>query len=298
MHVPVLLEKVLEILDLSPGQFVIDGTLGGGGHAREIIKRISPNGKFLGIDRDKRAIDNFEIESKSITEAKIALVNDNYANTKKILEIHKLGKADRLILDLGFSSDQLDSPTHEGRGFSFLKSDEPLLMTYDDSTKPLREVLGELTEEEIEKVIRELSDERYSAKIAKAIFEREKKSPMERVGELVQVIKDSVPSNYEAGRINPATRTFMGLRIFVNDELGAIRKILEDLNVILKPGGIAAIISFHSIEDRLIKNLFKEMEKEGQVKILTKKVIKPDWEEVKSNPRSRSSKLRAIKLVS
>lgn len=294
-HVPVLLNEVLEILDLRPGKFVIDGTLGGGGHAIEIIKKISPNGCFLGIDRDGSAIESFkERVSRLKVNTRILLVNDNYSNVAKILKEKKLGVAGGLLLDLGFSSEQLEM----GRGFSFSKPDEPLLMTYSDKEKPLYEVLKGLKEEEIVSAISGLGDERYAEKIGKAIYERERKKPMMKVGELTEAIQSAVPKSYERGRINPATRTFMTFRMLVNDELGNLRKLFQELPETLAPKGRAVIISFHSNEDRLVKSAFKELEEREKAEILTKKVIKPTWEEVKRNPRSRSAKLRACSMIS
>lgn len=294
-HIPVLLNEVLEILDLYPGKFVVDGTLGGGGHAIEIIKKISPNGCFLGIDRDESAIENFKERVRQPTcNTKIFLASDNYSNAGKILKEKKLGKADGLLLDLGFSSDQLLG----GRGFSFLKPDEPLLMTYSDKEKPLYEVLRGMKEGEIVSAIKGFSDERYAERIGKAIYEKERRKPIMKVGELVEVTRNAVPKSYERGRISPATRTFMAFRILINDELGNLEKLLQELPEILAPDGRAAIISFHSNEDRIVKNAFKELGRSEKAEILTKKVIKPNWQEVRDNPRSRGAKLRAIELIS
>lgn len=290
MHVPVLLREVIEILDLKLNQFVIDGTIGSGGHAREIIKQIRV-GKILGIDRDKGAIDRLRRTLK-FKDVEVDLVNDNYANLSEILKRKKMGKADRLLLDLGFSSEELEA----GRGFSFLNPNEPLIMTYEAKSKPLYLVLRELSEEEIVSIIKNLSDERYATAIGKAIYKRERQKAIKKVGDLVEAIKSAVPKNYERGRIHPATRTFMAFRIFVNDELGSLERLLKNLSQILKKGGRAVIITFHSKEDRLVKNYFKEMERKGEGKVLTKHVIRPTWEEVKKNPRSRSAHLRAIEI--
>lgn len=292
-HIPVLLDKVLEFLNPSPGKFVIDGTLGSGGHAMEIIKRLSGEAKFLGIDWDKEAVEQFRGRIEGIKDVEVVLVSDSYANLPEILQEKKLGKADGLLLDLGFSSEQLE----KGKGFSFLKREEPLIMTYSEKTSPLYEVLPELSERELTKIISEYSNERYAERIGKAIFEKERKESIIKVGELVETIESAVPKNYEGGRIHPATRTFMALRIYVNDELGNLEKLLERLPSILKEGGKSVIISYHSSEDRLVKNHFREMEKRGEAEILTKKVLKPEWSEVKKNPRSRGAKLRAIKLI-
>ncbi|MBI2592907.1 MAG: 16S rRNA (cytosine(1402)-N(4))-methyltransferase RsmH [Candidatus Colwellbacteria bacterium] len=291
MHVPVLLNEAIDILNLQAGEFFIDGTLGEGGHAAEILRRIA-GGKFLGVDWDKEAVERFMGKKKESRDVEIFLQCDNYANLSEILKRRKLDKADGLLIDLGFSSDQLQ----HGRGFSFLKPNEPLLMTYSEKEKPLYEVLKGMKEEEIVSAIRDLSDERYAERIGKAIYEREKRKPIMKVGELTDVIRGAVPKGYERGRINPSTRTFMAFRMLVNGELGNLRKLLQELPEILVPHGRAAIISFHSNEDRIVKSAFKDLERREMAEILTKKVVKPAWEEVKRNPRSRGAKLRAIEI--
>ncbi len=290
-HIPVLLHETIDILNPQAGEFFIDGTLGEGGHAVEILKRIA-GGKFLGVDWDRGAIEKFAGKEKEFGEVEIVLENDNYANLSGILKRRKLDQADGLLIDLGFSSEQLETQ----RGFSFERENESLLMTYSDTQTPLYKVLEDLDAETLEKILRELSDERYAMSIAQAVVEREKQKSIRKVGELTEVIRSVVPKNYERGRINPATRTFMALRMYVNEELGNIEKLLASLKDIIKPGGRVAIISFHSKEDRLIKEYFKRLKDEDGAEILTKHVIKPAWEEVKTNPRSRSAKLRVIKI--
>lgn len=272
MHIPVLLKEVIELLDPKPGEFFIDGTAGGGGHGRAIQEKIGPRGKLFAIDLEK--------------------TGENYADLPEILSQKNLGRADGLILDLGFSSEQIGG----GRGFTFQK-DEPLLMTYDPNAEPVKQILKELTEKELEKIIREYSGERYAQKIAKAIYQQEKKKTIETTFELAEVIKKTVPKNYERGRIHSATRTFMALRIYANHELENLERLLQNLEKILKPGGRVAIISFHSLEDRLVKNYFRDYRKMEKLKILTKKPIRPGREEILTNPRSRSAKLRAAQMT-
>lgn len=267
-HIPVLLKEVIELLDPKPGEFFIDGTAGTGGHSRAIREKIGPSGKLLSIDWEK--------------------TGENYADLAEILKNKNLGKADGLLLDLGFSSEQIGG----GRGFSFQK-DEPLLMTYDPNAEPLKEMLKELTEEELIKIIKEFGEERFARRIAKAIYEQERRKPIETTLELAEVIRGAVPKNYERGRINPATRTFMAFRIYANHELENLEKLLQNLEQILKPRARVAIISFHSLEDRLVKNYFRDYAKIGKLKILTKKPVTATKEEVAANPRSRSAKLRA-----
>ena len=288
-HVPVLLNEVIKILDPQPGEFFIDGTLGGGGHAREIIKKVEPNGKFLGIDWDNAAIGKFRSSVVS-HKPSVILINDNYKNIPMILKEKKLGKADGALLDLGFSSEQL---TDSGRGFSFLR-DEPLFMTYSKETKPAYRVLSEENESNLKQIIREFGEERFAGRIARAI---KKNLPILTSGKLAAVAAGAVPGNYERGRIHPATRTFQAIRIFVNRELENLKIFLEEVPSILNPGARLAVISFHSLEDRIVKNRFRELKTEGLAELLTKKPIIAEAGEIRGNPRSRSAKLRAIKIL-
>ena len=287
IHIPVLLHEVLGILDLQPGQFVIDGTLGSGGHAREMIKRVAPGGTFLGVDRDINAINSFESSEQTV---KVQRQHANYSELPQILADLHLPKADGLLLDLGFSSDQLTTGSFAGRGFSF-QGDEPLLMTYDDAGTPVRELLKEIDEKQLTEILTELGEERYAKKIALSIKEQVRQRKMETTQDLVRAVATAVPGNYEHGRISPATRTFQALRIYANGELEHLKSLLENLSSVVKPGGRVAIISFHSLEDRIVKQHFKTIE---NATVLTKKPIIASEEEVIANPRSRSAKLRGI----
>lgn len=290
MHVPVLLQEVLGVLEPKPGEFVIDGTLGAGGHARALVERIKPNGTFLGIDLDREAVEKAETEIDREALVKLTLRKGNYAEMLAILDDENLGKADILLLDLGFSTEQL-----VGRGFSFQK-DEPLLMTYSDEATPAYTILSQLKKRELAKIIKEFSDEKYADRIAEAISIESKKEPIRTTGRLAQVIRGAVPKNYERGRINPATRTFMALRIYVNDELANLERLLKNIEEIIRTGGRVAIISFHSKEDRLVKHAFRELAQKGSVELITKKPITATDEEINTNPKSRNAKLRAIKI--
>jgi 16S rRNA (cytosine1402-N4)-methyltransferase len=302
-HIPVLLNEVLEVLNPKRGEFFIDGTVDGGGHAASILEKMMPEGKFLGLDWDKEILEKTrkKIEAKfQIPNSKFQIfwINDNFKNIPMILKNKKLGKADDLLLDLGFSSEQLESADwRTGRGFSFnppAGGDEPLLMTYSDSERPVREWLKLLKEFELTRIIREFGEERYAQRIARAI---KTYLPIQTSKKLAEIISRAVPKNYERGRIHPATRTFQALRIFANQELGNLRNILLRITDVLNPGGRLAVITFHSIEDRIIKNVFRNLAKEGKVEILTKKPIQPSQQEVQTNPRSRSAKLRALKIL-
>lgn len=272
-HTPVLLQEVLELLDPKPGQFFIDGTSGAGGHSAAIKEKIGESGNLLAIDWDK--------------------TGENYADLAEILKQKNLGKSDGLLLDLGFSSEQLGN----GRGFSF-QIDEPLLMTYDPKMKPVKEILRDLSEQWLTDIIKNFGEERYAKEIAAAIKEAlHKKLPLETTGQLAAIIKAAVPKTYERGRINPATRTFQALRIYANHELENVEQVLKDLKEIVKPGGKVAIISFHSLEDRIVKNYFRDAGKAGTLKVITKKAVQATRSEASANPRSRSAKLRVAMLT-
>jgi len=290
-HIPVLLHEVIEFLDLKPGKFVVDGTVNGGGHGAEILKRIQPGGTLLGIDWDGSLIEKLKKVFQS--GKNVFLVHENYANLPDILKKQRLPKADGLLLDLGFSSEQIE---RSGRGFSFLK-DEPLLMTYSDGEKPVKDILRNLSEKELTDILFRYGEEKFAKRIARAIQTEEEKKPIETTADLERVIRDVVPVNYERGRINPSTRTFQALRIYANNELGNLENVLKNLAHIVKPGGRAVIISFHSLEDRLVKNCFREMERNNQAILLTKKPVTAFEEEARENPRSRSAKLRAIQMA-
>lgn len=300
MHIPVLLKETIEFLSPQSGEFIIDATIGGGGHAAEILKKIGDRGTLLGIDLDKDAV--ADCQSRFADYKNVILVNGNYADLPEILKQKKLPKADGLLIDLGFSSRQLEK---SGRGFSFLK-DEELDMRYRRETENLTaaEIINQYSEKELADIFWKYGEERHSRKIAKKIIEERKKKRILTTFDLAEIIKKSVPKNYERGRIHPATKVFQALRIYVNDELGNLEKILKKFPKILKLKGRVVIISFHSLEDRLVKNYFREIAKQRKIKIFppeadqpraeTKKPIRPNEEEIRKNPRSRSAKLRAI----
>ncbi|MDR3581747.1 MAG: 16S rRNA (cytosine(1402)-N(4))-methyltransferase RsmH [Candidatus Pacebacteria bacterium] len=304
-HVPVLLNEVLALLDPRPGDFIIDGTVDGGGHAREILGRITDKGLLLGTDWDEALLAECRARLNGFKNA--MLVHGNYAELAGILETQKLPKADGLLIDLGFSSEQLAA---SGRGFSFEEAhkDEPLLMTYDDSRTPVSAILRETGEKELADIIYELGGERFSRRIAKAIKERERQSKggknrdrsakghIETSGELAETVRGAVSRGYEHGRIDAATRTFQALRIYANGELENLKKLLASLPEIVKPGGRAAIITFHSLEDRIVKDAFRTMAREKGAVLVTKKPVPASREEIIGNPRSRSAKLRVIQL--
>jgi 16S rRNA (cytosine1402-N4)-methyltransferase len=299
-HVPVLLEETITFLDPHPGDFIIDGTVDGGGHAREILGRITATGTLLGIDWDEALL--AECKARIGGNKNVMLVHGNYADLPEILEkISKehgvpLLKADGLLVDLGFSSEQL---ANSGRGFSFEEAaaNEPLLMTYDDSRRPVCVILREESETDLANIIFQFGGERLSRRIAKAIKDHGRKKPIMTSGDLVEVVRSAVPRGYEHGRINPATRTFQALRIYANGELENLETLLNNLPTVMKPEGKAAILTFHSLEDRIVKHAFQAFAKEKKANVITKKPIGPTREEIMRNPRSRSAKLRVIQFI-
>lgn len=285
-HVPVLLNEILQFLDPKPGNVILDATVDGGGHATEILKKILPNGKLVGIDQDKQLLDALNSQKNTI------LINGNFRNLDKLLEPLKIKQLDGVLFDLGMSSLQLEQ---SGRGFTFQK-DEPLLMTYkfpidaDDLTA--QKILNEWPEKDIADVVYQYGEERYARRIAKNICEARKKNVFKSTFDLVDVIKKSIPFRHYY-KIHPATKTFQALRIAVNDEMIALSEGLEKSWKLLSSGSRLVTISFHSLEDRVIKNFFKNKKNEEDAVILTKKPVFPSTEEIVANPRARSAKLRA-----
>jgi 16S rRNA (cytosine1402-N4)-methyltransferase len=292
-HAPVLLKEVLSALDPHHGDFMIDGTVDGGGHAAAIMEKIMPTGTFLGIDWDETMIRK-RIDERRFGDSE-RYVCGNYADLPSILSQEQLEKADGLLLDLGFSSEQL---AQSGKGFSFgdASRNEPLQMTYDPSRRSVAEILREEDEASIADIIYQFGGERRSRAIAKAIKVAGRKKAIITSGELADIIREVLPGNYEHGRIDPATRTFQALRIYANGELENLERALGNLPEVLKVGGRAAVISFHSLEDRIVKQKFQSLVKEGRAKLLVKKPLTASREEIMENPRSRSAKLRAIIL--
>lgn len=295
MHESVLKKEVVEHLKPKPNDNFIDATIGDGGHSFEIIKRIQPNGKILGIDWDSEMMHRLNLKTKKEKLKNLILVNDNFKNLKEIVKKNCpewQGKISGILFDLGFSFWHIEKSK---RGFSF-KEDEILDMRYDRKSKITAiDILNKWQEKEIERILREYGEERYSRKIAKKIIEQRKKKPILKTFELVGIIKRTVPFKKE--KIHPATRTFQALRIAVNNELENLKKALPQTVEILKKGGRLVVISFHSLEDRIVKNFLKEKKESREVEILTKKPVIPTKEEIQKNPRARSAKLRAAKVI-
>ena len=296
-HVPVLPAEVLRYLDPKPGETFVDATVGSGGHARLIAERIAPNGLLIGLDRDASML---ELARNRLSQtssppfeggAKHALLHRNFDELRATLDELGIEAVDGILADLGFSSAQMDDPK---RGLSFTR-EGPLDMRLDPTIgEPAFDLIRRLSEPELADLIYEFGEERFSRRIARAIVETRKKEPIETTTQLAELVRRCVPRS-KGLRIDPATRTFQALRIAVNDELGALDRFLEQLPGCLKPGGRVAIISFHSLEDRKVKQAFRNKD---VYQVLTKKPVQATEEEVRSNPRSRSAKLRvAIKIV-
>lgn len=297
-HIPVLLKETLDVLSPKPKEFFVEGTVGGGGHTKVILDELSPGGKYLGIDLDIERLKETKKEIEEyldVSNRKIECYwfNSNFSEIKNILKEKNLGKLDGLLLDLGFSSFQIDS---SGLGFSFRRND-PLIMRYDGDTEGFTAArfLNEYSKDQIAKVIREYGEEGRAHRIASSIARYRSKKSLRTTSDLVEAIEQVVPNRGPG--IHPATKTFMAVRMFINKELEHLEVILNDIKDITNKGARIAIISFHSLEDKVVKNYFKKMTNDGLAEAINKKVIKPTYEEIKNNPRSRSAKLRSIKIL-
>jgi 16S rRNA (cytosine1402-N4)-methyltransferase len=305
IHNPVLLEEVIEFLNLKPGMVVVDATLGGGGHSQKILERVGEKGILIGIDADKEATDKFSRSSGKFEN--VILVNDNFSNLESILENLKIEKVDAILADLGWSSDQL-----EGKGMSFSK-DEELDMRLDArQALSAKTLVNEYDEAELGKIIREYGEEKFWKSIAKKIVDSRKEKKIETTKELAEIVANSVPPKYRHGKLNPATKTFQAIRIAVNEELSNLENFLPQAISVLEKKGRLAIISFHSLEDRIVKIFFRENARgcicpsnfpkcvcanEAKISVLTKKPVLPSEEEIAKNPRSRSAKLRVCERI-
>ncbi len=293
VHLAVLKKEVIQYLEPEPGENFVDATIGEGGHTREILKKNYP-GKVLGIEIDPKLYKTLKEDLKRWPEKerkRLILVNDSYANLDQIVKKKGLKKIAGVLFDLGISSWHLEKSK---RGFSFLKK-EPLIMNYNLKKNPLsaKEIINSWPIEKIEKIIREYGQERFAKKIAKKIEEARKIAPIENTLQLVEIIKRAIPKRYRNQRIHFSTRTFQALRIATNNELENLKKGLIKAWQVLEKGGRLVVISFHSLEDKIVKEFFIRKVKKGEIKILTKKPIVPTAQEIKLNPRSRSAKLRA-----
>jgi 16S rRNA (cytosine1402-N4)-methyltransferase len=289
LHNPVLLREVISFLNPAPGQIIVDATIGGAGHSEQILQRIIPGGMLIGIDRDEETL-RLASERLKPFEGSFKLINKNFKHLKETLKDIGVEKVNGIIFDLGISSLQMEA---RQRGFS-IKSDGPLDMRMDrNQGLTAKDLVNRLSEMELSDTIRDFGEERFHRRIAKRIVEERKKKEISTTAELTEVILASIPYRHNKYKIHPATRTFQALRIRVNDELDSINQALRESLEVMEKLARICVISFHSLEDRIVKNSFKEFKAGGVFSILTKKPLTPDENEVISNPRSRSAKLRA-----
>jgi len=296
MHKSVLLNESIEALALESGETVVDCTLGAGGHTEEICRRFGGDVKIIALDLDQDALDRSKHRLTDMG-CDVSFKISNFRKIDSVLKEMDILEVDAFLLDLGFSSDQIEN---SGRGFSFQK-DEPLIMTLKrditDGDITADMIINSWSEETIANILYGYGNEGFSRRIAREIVETREKNPIKTTTDLVNTIEKAVPSFYKRGRIHPATKTFQALRIAVNDELGALEEFLEVGFKHLRSGGRMAVISFHSLEDRIVKNFFKKKKEEKEGLVLTKKPVIPKDDEIKENPRSRSAKLRIIQKI-
>jgi 16S rRNA (cytosine1402-N4)-methyltransferase len=290
MHSPVLLDKVIEYLDPGPNENFVDCTAGAGGHIFAIAEKTAPKGKILALDWDTEAVKLVAEEvKKRKLQGRITIVNENFDQLQHVVQETKFNSIRGILFDLGFSSDQLTRK----RGISFLK-DEALDMRYSEKNPVTAEKLVNYNSRaELERILKEYGEEQFAKQIAAAIVEYRTTKPITKTGQLVKIIQEATPKAYQRKKIHAATKTFQALRIAVNDELENIRRGLQGAQEILPAGGKIAIISFHSLEDRIAKQFLKT----DSFQQITKKPITPSEADIKNNPRARSAKLRvATKL--
>jgi 16S rRNA (cytosine1402-N4)-methyltransferase len=281
-HVPVLREEVIEWLRPQPGQIFVDGTLGGGGHTRLLAEAVGKTGTVIGVDRDPLSV---ERAANELGDLPVRAVQANYSDIPEILDQLDIKSVDGIVLDLGLSSDQL---VDDERGFSF-QSAGPLDLRFDPTRgEPAWKLIERLSAEHLAELIFRYGEERFSRKIAQRIVETRRKAPIRTSADLAALVRRTVPRS-QVDRIDPATRTFQALRIAVNDELKWLEVALRRLPDCLRPGGRLAVISFHSLEDRLVKEAFRN---DSRLQVLTRRPIRPTESESADNPRSRSAKLR------
>jgi 16S rRNA (cytosine1402-N4)-methyltransferase len=295
-HVSVLLQEIIEGLNIQKSDVYFDGTINGGGHSEAVAKLLGKEGMIVGTDLDANALAKARVRLEGV-EPKVVLIQSSFRNLDKVLDVSGAGRVDKILLDLGLSSNQFDE---SNRGFTFQK-DEPLLMTFnnnpgeDDLTA--WKIVNNWDEGNIAQIIESYGEERFAKRIARAIVETRAMGEIRTTNQLVEIIKNCLPKIVLHKKIHPATKTFQALRITVNDELGSLKEALEKGMEKLSSGGRFAIISFHSLEDRIVKVYFKKMAEEGRGKILTKRPIVATDDEISSNPRSRSAKLRIIEKI-
>ena len=313
VHKPVLLSESIEALNIKSGAVIVDATLGGGGHSQEILKKVGSSGRLIAIDQDKMAIENFKKNFSKLnldSQLKsIHLVRDNFSNLKEILKNEEICFVDGILADLGISSDQLED---RRKGMSF-QIDSELDMRMDVSQRlTAREIVNKWSQERIEDILKKYGEEKFARNIAKKIIESRKTKEIISTRELAGLIKKAIPVRFRPKKIDPATKSFQAFRIAVNDELGHLEKFVPEAIESLNSGGRLSIITFNSLEDRIIKNIFRQNARGcicpkdfpicscgriGKIRIINKKPIIPSIEEIRNNPRARSAKLRVCEKI-
>ncbi len=304
-HVSVLLHETIESLKIKPDGIYVDGTLGGAGHAREVCRRLSENGRFVGIDQDREALAASEERLREFGE-KVSVVKSNYVEIAQVLRDLQIDKVDGIVLDLGVSSYQLDNAE---RGFSYM-ADAPLDMRMDrDQTLSAREIVNEYPENELVRILREYGEERFASRIAANLVREREKKEIETTFELVEIVRNSMPAKAKNGKGHPAKRTFQAIRIACNHELEVLSEALDQMIELLNDGGRLCVITFHSLEDRIVKNCFRRNERpctcppdfpvcvcgrKSKGIVITRKPIRPTRDEQMENTRSTSAKLRVF----
>lgn len=305
VHKSVLLHETVDSLNIKPDGIYVDGTLGGGGHAFEVCKRLGENGRFIGIDQDAEAIEAAGLRLAEFGD-KVTIVRSNYVDTPDVLKSLNIDKVDGIMLDLGVSSYQLDTPE---RGFSY-KNDAPLDMRMDDrSNTTAKDIINNYTEMELYRIIRDYGEDKFAKNIAKHIVNARKERPIETTGQLTEIIKAAIPMKVRKNGGHPAKKTFQAIRIELNRELDVLNNSIDNMIDLLNDNGRLSIITFHSLEDRIVKNRFKNNENpctcppdfpvcvcgnKSKGKVITRKPIIPGERELEDNSRAKSSKLRVF----
>lgn len=307
-HIPVLFHEIMDIMAPQPGEVFVDCTLGGGGHSKGFLERISPDGMLIGIDQDTNALAAAK-QNLSVYDGQVTYVHSNYSSLDEILTAYAPEGVDGILFDIGVSSHQLDE---KDRGFSYMQ-DAPLDMRMDQSRSMTAwDVVNTYSEDDLHRILKEYGEERWAKRIARFIVEFRSKKPIDTTGELVDIIKRAIPKGAREEGSHPAKRTFQAIRIEVNDELGVLERTIEVAVKHLKLGGRVGIISFHSLEDRIVKEKFRylasdcicppelpfcQCDKVSEVKILTRKPVTASPEELEMNSRAKSAKFRAVEKI-
>jgi len=297
VHTPVLLDEVLALLAPRPGGRYVDATIDGGGHASALLAATAPDGRVLGIDRDPEILGALRVRAaRAIDAGRLLLAHASFASLTEVVSSYQFTPVDGVLFDLGLSSFHLDA---SARGFSFQR-DEPLDMRFDPTDADLEraaDILAARSAEELTALLRTYGEERFASRIARSVVARRRSTPLRTSGELLAVIEQSLPPQVRWRAARDAARVFQALRIAANDELAAVTAALPQALAALPGGGRLVVISFHSLEDRVVKNFLRDQQRAGRLRIMTKKPLQPSQAELAANPRAASAKLRAAERV-